>query len=188
MKMSFAGLKPGCLSNQASRALFTSGRCCSEACVIFFSFQRDAVTLEEAPERCDPDAYASLAQLSLEFGKCRVGLLYTHAENEGRLGLDAPRPAVATLVLGHEGQARAHLRNPADRARRTHPKPRRCLAARHPLGTRINTPLSKIQGQRWSHACWPPSPACSLNHSQANSGIPLDSIRSEFALDREKWI
>src|SRR4029450_9702896 len=137
MKMSFAGLKPGCLSNQASRALFTSARGCSEACVIFF--QRDAVTLEEAPERCDPDAYASLAQLSLEFGKCRVGLLYHHAENEGRLGLDPPRPAVATLVLGHEGQARAHLPNPADRARRTHPKPRRCLAARLPLAPASTT-------------------------------------------------
>jgi hypothetical protein len=32
------------------------------------------------------------------------------------------------------------------------------------------------------HACWPPPPACSLNHSQADSGIPLDSTRSEFAL------
>src|SRR4029450_4641853 len=98
--------------------------------------------MEEAPERCDPDAYASLAQLSLEFGKCRVGLLYHHAENESRLGLtaprpavppppeneaplglDAPRPAVAPLVLGHEGQARAPLRTPADRPRRTPPKP-----------------------------------------------------------------
>ena len=74
-------------------------------------------------------AYASLAELSHDFGECSVGLLYRHAENEGRLGLDAPRPAVATLVLGHKGQARAHLRNPADRARRTHPNPRRCLAA-----------------------------------------------------------
>jgi hypothetical protein len=61
--------------------------------------------------------------------------------------------------------------------------PNRAAAWRHdlPLAT-ASTTRSQIQGQRSSHACWPPSPACSLNHSQADSGIPLDSIRSEFAL------
>jgi hypothetical protein len=62
-------------------------------------FQRDAVALEESPERCDPDVHASLAELSLEFGKRNIGLLGHRIENEGGLRLDALRPAVATARL-----------------------------------------------------------------------------------------
>jgi hypothetical protein len=50
-------------------------------------FQRDAVTLEEAPERPNPDA--AFPQLSFKFGERYIGLLCHRAENECRLGLDA---------------------------------------------------------------------------------------------------
>jgi hypothetical protein len=43
--------------------------------------------------------------------------------------------------------------------------------------------VTKINRKGFGHACWPPSPACSLNQTFADSGIPLDSDRSESALD-----
>src|SRR5262249_55463488 len=93
---SFFGSRPGFPSHQASRALFTSGRSCSAACAIFF--QRDAVALEEKPERPDSDAHAALPKLCLKFGERQIGLPSHGAENECRLRLDALRPAIPTLL------------------------------------------------------------------------------------------
>jgi hypothetical protein len=42
--------------------------------------------------------------------------------------------------------------------------------------------VTKINRKGFGHACWPPLPACSLNQTFADSGIPLDSDRSESAL------
>ncbi|MGB6390038.1 MAG: cupin domain-containing protein, partial [Methyloceanibacter sp.] len=41
---------------------------------------------------------------------------------------------------------------------------------------------AKISGKGFGHACWPPSPACSLNQTRRTLGTPNDSVRPESAL------
>jgi hypothetical protein len=67
----------------------------------------------------------------------------------------------------------------ADRNRKT---TRRTLT-RQTTRNRPNNPLPQVL-RIWScHACWPPSPARSLNHNAAPKGIPRpDSFRSDAAL------
>jgi hypothetical protein len=60
-RISRAGSRSSCPSNHASRAAFTSPRCCSAACADFFKC--DAPPVEEASER--PDAGADAARLQL---------------------------------------------------------------------------------------------------------------------------
>ena len=63
--------------------------------------------------------------------------------------------------------------------------PKRSAARRRdiPFETAATTRSRKIQRKGLlRHACQPPSPACSLNQTSPNSGIPIDSFRQETAL------
>jgi hypothetical protein len=71
-------------------------------------------------------------QLCLKFSERHIGLLCHRAKNEGRLGLDAPRPPIAALALWRESTARTNLGSPTDGALSTHAKPR-AAAWRHDI-------------------------------------------------------
>src|SRR5512147_1272465 len=181
MKISFSGSRSGRPLSHAWRASFTSGRSCSAACVVFFA--RDPPTLEEAPDRPDPEPLPPLfLQLRLEFLERDVGGLLDGPEDELRFFLDAIRPAIAARLLRSNGPHRFLPLGPADRARNAHPKPCRRPSARHPLRNRVNHTLPKIPRKRTSHACWPPSPAGRFNHKPGPLGSPPDPIRSGNAL------
>jgi hypothetical protein len=96
--------------------------------------------------------------------------------------LNPLRTAVAALRPRLDRTGRPHPLLPADRTRRADAEPLGCLAARHTLGSGIDDPVAKIGGKGFGHACWPPSPACSLNQTRRALGIPNDSINPESAL------
>src|SRR5512147_2703747 len=120
MKISFSGSRSGRPLSHAWRASFTSGRSCSAACVVFFA--RDPPTLEEAPDRPDPEPLPPLfLQLRLEFLERDVGGLLDGPEDELRFFLDAIRPAIAALLVRSDRPRRFLPLGPADRARNAHP-------------------------------------------------------------------
>ena len=75
MKTSLSGSSSAWFSNQASRRLRTSGRCCSAGCVR--RFLTDAVAVEEAPERADPETRAPPGKTPLQFGERNVLVIPT---------------------------------------------------------------------------------------------------------------
>ncbi len=96
--------------------------------------------------------------------------------------LNPLRTAVAALRPRLNRAGRPDPLLPTDRTRRADAEPLGCLAARHTLGSSIDDPAAKISGKGFGHACWPPSPACSLNQTRRTLGIPNDSISPESAL------
>ena len=169
MKISRVGSRSSCPSNHASRAAFTSSRCCSAACAVFF--KRDAPPFEETPERTDADADVARLQLFLKFDQRDVRRLGDRAKEKVRLGFNTARLAVAALPLGRDVALLPQTVMPADRARRAHPKSFRRLAARKTTFNSIHHAATKIDGQSFGHACRPPSPARILNQNCPDLGI-----------------
>ncbi|HLJ01441.1 MAG TPA: hypothetical protein VKT76_17150, partial [Bradyrhizobium sp.] len=46
-------------------------------------------------------------------------------------------------------------------------------------------PLTQIFRQGFRHLRWPPRPADNMNQNSSPMGIPIDSIRSDFALEHD---
>jgi hypothetical protein len=127
MKMSFSGSRSSCPSNQAGRATFTSLRCCSAACAVFFlSVIR---RLEEAPKRADPSAHPALLQLRPQIGKGHIRRLGHEAEDDLTISLDPTGAAIPALPARRNRATRLEPLMPSHRARRAHPKPGSGLSA-----------------------------------------------------------
>jgi hypothetical protein len=129
-----------------------------------------------------PAADAARLQFLLKLDERDIRGLGDLAKEESRFGFDTARPAVAALRLRREVAYLPQTASPPARARRAHPVPFRRLAAGQPPINSLNDTLPKIVRKGFGHACWPPAPACSLNQTNADSGIPFDSIGSENAL------
>jgi hypothetical protein len=146
MKTSFSGSRSGWPSNQSSRCFKISGRSCSLACAVFFS--RDAVTVEEAPQRSYAEAMAVLNELRRKLLGC----------------VDACRPTIAAAFMSGGTAAFLFGLTSADCARGRNAKASRRLPTRHASRYSSNDALTKIKRERLlRHACQPPSPARRLN-------------------------
>ncbi len=99
MKTSRSGSRSSWPSNHSSRRFRTSGRSCSIAWPVFFT--RDAVTIEEPPDRADPDQCAAFGELPLDLGQCDVALLLDQREDEAGMRFDPAQEPVAALLLGN---------------------------------------------------------------------------------------
>jgi hypothetical protein len=147
------------------RAAFTSQRCCSAACAVFF--ERDAPPVEETPQRPDADTDAARLQLLLKLDERDVRRLGDLAKEKGSFGFYTARLTVAALLLCRDV---ALLLQPVHR-----------LAARKTMFNGIHHAAAKINRKSLGHACRH-SPACILNQKRADLGIPDDSFRWENAL------
>jgi hypothetical protein len=83
------------------------------------------VPVEEPPQRPDPDRRAALDQQRLQLDQRDVVLRLDRTQDEGCVRIDPGRPTIAALGLGSRRAVLKHKLPPTDRARRTHPKPRR---------------------------------------------------------------
>src|SRR5208283_3141605 len=63
MKTSFVGSRSSCPANHSRRRFWTSARCCSSACAVFF--KGDLVTVEETPQHGDRKALAAIGDQPL---------------------------------------------------------------------------------------------------------------------------
>src|SRR5271166_4166233 len=79
------GSNSGWFSNQASRRLRTSVRCCSAACAVFF--ERDVMAVKEAPNRADAEIGTPPGQALLQFGECDVLASRHCLQDEGAIRL-----------------------------------------------------------------------------------------------------
>jgi hypothetical protein len=80
--------------------------------------------VEEPPKRADPDRRTALGQQRLQLHQRDVVLRLDRLQDEGRVGVDPGRTAVATLPLGRRRAVLNDQLPPADRARCAHPEPR----------------------------------------------------------------
>ena len=85
------------------------------------------------------------------------------------------------------GPGRAPFTHPAYRARCRHSEPLRRRTPRRACFNRRNQPLTQIFRQGFRHARWPPRPADNMNQISSPMGIPIDSIRPDFALELMRW-
>src|SRR3954451_2628892 len=115
MKTSLSGSRSSWPSNQASRASFTSARCCSAACAVFFI--GDPASGEEAPDRGDAEARAALDQLRLQFTKRYVGRRLDLGQDERGMRLDAARLSGPPLLRRPHAAMRLLTLQPAHCAR-----------------------------------------------------------------------
>lgn len=83
-------------------------------------------------------------------------------------GLDTARP----LIPLKQFDRRAYPR----------PEPDRCATARFTIFNSVNNTLSQVIRERFCHACWPPTPAHSLNHKFQPLGITFHSVNLGTAL------
>ena len=171
MKTSLLGSRSNWPSNQAWRRVRISGRSCSAACAVFF--ERDLPTLEKAPDRGHAGGDPAPSQFGLQFRQRDVGRLLIKLEDKRRIALDPTRPTVTPQRPGPDIAGLLHQGEPANCAGGAHPEPRRRLPARHPRLNGLDHPLTQVNRQRFAHACRPPSPACSLNQTFADLGIPI---------------
>ena len=155
IKTRCAGSRSGCASNHASRRVATSGRCCSLACAVFFD--RDAVAVEEAPDRAGRETGAMLAPEQVRHLDQRdVHLRIDRRQDHGAECLDPVRPPIAALLPRLRRARGAPRLHPAYRTGRRHPETRRSRSPRHARVNRRNHTPAKIIRKRPRHACWPP--------------------------------
>ncbi len=137
-----SGSRPSYPSNPCRRCLRTSGRSCSIACPVFFP--RDAVTLEEAMHRADPDRCATLDQRCLNLGQGHVALLCDQFLDQVAMHLDL---ALMPITAARFGNCLTMLNSklaPADCTQCADPKMRRSCAATHNSINCRNNPVPKI--------------------------------------------
>jgi len=110
------------------------------ACAVFF-FARDPVSVEEPPQRANPDRRGAFGQQRLQLDHRDVVLRLDCAENEGRMRVDPGRTTVAALRLSCQRAVLKDQLPPADRAFRAYPEPCCRGPARHPAINRGDQPL-----------------------------------------------
>jgi hypothetical protein len=128
-----------------------------------------------------------LSQPRLQLGQGDVGHLGQRRVDEVGMGLGATREPVAALRLGPGIAARPPHPLPADRAGGAHAKPGRGLTAGQ---TRIDggqNTRAEVEGQRFGHRGWPPSPAVALHQIGPALKSQTDSISANTALE-DVWI
>ena len=163
-----SGSRSSCPSNQSSRRFTTSGRSCSLACAAFFA--RDLVTIKETPER-------SVAHDDVRFWRraCRSSSIVMSGGSSTANRL----PAHGFLSCANDGRRPPPWRRvPCVRSNARH---RLTLAALTPKRRPPSSRCSIGHGRKHTGAkihrqgFVPPAsnPAGSLNHSIANSGIPI---------------
>src|SRR5690606_7252235 len=87
MKISLSGSRSSWPSNQAMRRRWTSGRCCSEACAVFF--ERDAAPVEEPPHRRGCRTHAALGAKALpDLGQRDVRRCLDAAQDKGLVRIE----------------------------------------------------------------------------------------------------
>src|SRR5438270_4251964 len=94
MKTSLVGSRSSCPANHSRRRFWTSARCCSSACAVFF--EGDLVTVEEAPQHGDRKALATIGDQPLLYLEQReVRAAPDQAQQIVVMRLDPARAAVA---------------------------------------------------------------------------------------------
>jgi hypothetical protein len=102
------------------------------------------VTVEEAPERADPEARTSPGKTFLQFDERDVFAIRDRLHDEGAVRLDPLRTAISPLALGLGRTGLTKGLNPTDRAGRAHPKPHRRRPARTALLNLAHDPLTQV--------------------------------------------
>src|SRR3954452_7922768 len=105
------------------------------------------------------------------------------------MGLGATREPVPALRLRPGVPAGSAHPLPADRARRAHAKPGRGLTAGQARVDGGQNTRAEVEGQRFGHTGWPPSPAAALNQIGPALETQTDSTSANTALDvtDEQW-
>ena len=150
MKMSLSGSRSSWPSNQAMRRRKTSGRCCSEACAVFFwpsFFERDAAPVKKQPDRRGRHPHAALASKALaDLSKSDVRCLLDEARNEGRVRIKLRARRLSLLARFHlAGLAIAAIPGPGRRDADAEASCR--LPRRNPIFDRCNYPTAKVSAQ-----------------------------------------
>src|SRR6516164_513288 len=145
-------------------------------------FARDLVACEEAPDRAEAEDEPLLAQTAAQFLDSDVRCFIEQREDGRLMCVDPMRLAVPTQSLRPRIALHALAGPPAAYARRAHPEPLGGLPAGNAARNGGKHTFAKVHRKRFHHACRPPVPASSLNHSKTGLGIPHDSIRSATAL------
>jgi hypothetical protein len=83
------------------------------------------------------------------------------------------------LWLGSDLALLLHFFAPAARTRSAHPKPLSGSSTRQTPVNGSNYTTAKINRQGFGHACWPLSPACSLNPEVSDRRILIDRAASD---------
>src|SRR5208283_1432807 len=102
MKTSFVGSRSSCPANHSRRRFWTSARCCSSACAVFF--KGDLVTVEETPQHGDRKALAAIGdQPLLDLEQREVRAAPDQAQEIVAMRLD---PAGAAVTPGNHALAK----------------------------------------------------------------------------------
>jgi hypothetical protein len=98
------------------------------------------------------------------------------------MGLGSTREPVPALRLRSGVPSRPAHPLPADRAGGAHAKSGRGLTAGQARLDGGQNTRAEVEGQRFRHTGWPPSPARTLNQIGPDLGTPTDSIGANTAL------
>lgn len=182
MKTSLKGSRSSCLANHSRRCFRTSGRCCSAACAVFF--ECDPVTVEETPKHGNREALAAIGdQALLDLQQRDVRRPADQAQQIAAMRLDPAGAAVAARRRRRNLAGGLKAPHPAHGARNAHVETLGRRIARQPaLNDRLHYSSAKIIGKRHPRRLL--RAAGIMNQNFADSGIPLDSLRSDTALAR----
>ena len=143
MKISFSGSRSSWLSNQDCRASRMSGRWCFAACAVFFKCR--AVSVEEGPDRRDPDRDVPVpGQVLGDLGQGDVlRAALDEPKDEGRMRIE---PGAARLALrpGHGLAALPVAPHPDNGRRDADAEPLGRLTRRHPARRGLDHPRVQI--------------------------------------------
>jgi hypothetical protein len=145
-------------------------------------FACDLVAVAEAPERAHAHLGSLLSQPRLQLGQGHVRHLGQRRVDEVGMGLGSTREPVPALRLRSGVPSRPAHPLPADRAGGAHAKSGRGLTAGQARVDGGQNTRAEVEGQRFRHTGWPPSPARTLNQIGPDLGTPTDSIGANTAL------
>ena len=141
------------------------------------------MAVAEAPERAHAHLGSLLSQARLQLGQGHVRHLGQRRVDEVGMGLGSTREPVPALRLRSGVPFRPAHPLPADRAGGAHAKSGRGLTAGQARVDGGQNTRAEVEGQRFRHTGWPPSPARTLNQIGPDLGTPTDSIGANTALE-----
>ena len=146
---------------QRRRLRATSARPCSSANRVFF--EAEALATQEQPDSIVGNYYPARSQFVLQAMQCQMRCLSDPLDYELSMRFQNGAAVASHLTRSHTASRTITLR-PLHHRRYSHAEPLGDGTAAVTSANRINHPFAKIIGISSCHACWPPFPACTLNH------------------------